>query len=82
MTSAVPSSLRRAGLLLVCLLAATPALGARRGPIEVLGRLEVVQVDDFTGGGPRRIHRVKDRATGHRFELDLPGDAPELRTGM
>jgi len=65
-----------------CLLVSGPAFAARREPVEVVGRLEVIQVDDFVGGGSRVVHHVRDSATGRRFELALPGDAPALRTGM
>src|SRR5262249_59281004 len=50
--------------------------------VTVRGRLELIQVDDFEGGGSRVVHRVHDEKTGRLFELDFPDLSPGLRTGM
>jgi hypothetical protein len=70
-------------LLVATVLVAALAVPAGARQMEVKGRLDVIQIDDFEHGGSQVVHRVHDDATGREYELELPeGDAKHLRTGM
>ncbi|MGH7893021.1 MAG: MopE-related protein [Candidatus Binatia bacterium] len=72
----MPHRLALAGILVLVGLTA-PALARQ---IEVTGRVEVIQIDDFDHGQSRVVHKVRDERSGREYELD--GAPAGLRHGM
>jgi hypothetical protein len=69
-------------LLVAAALVTALAAPAAARQLDVTGRLDVIQIDDFDSGRSRVVHRVRDDATGREFELELSDDSTPLKTGM